>query len=89
VERMYVKLNGSAVAYEGDAANLTQTVWQMWNIELTRFGVNLGHIAEMTIGLEPIGAIGGEGIVFFDDIRLYHPPTLEALEDADLAQKEF
>jgi len=40
-EQMYVKLNGSKVAYDGDASNLTRAGWQPWNIELASFGVNL------------------------------------------------
>jgi len=71
VEQLYVKLNGSKVTYDGDASNLTRTMWQPWNIELASFGVNLGNVAELSIGLERIGAVGGKGVVYFDDIRLY------------------
>ncbi|MBU2635169.1 hypothetical protein KJ841_01680, partial [Patescibacteria group bacterium] len=71
-EQMYVKLNGSKVTYDGDAANLTQTAWQPWNIDLVGFtGVNLSNVTELSIGLERIGAAGGKGVVYFDDIRLY------------------
>jgi len=71
VEQLYVKLNGSKVTYNGDVANLTQTVWQEWNIELASFGVNLSNVAELSIGLERIGVAGGKGVVYIDDIRLY------------------
>jgi len=71
VEQLYVKLNDSKVTYDGDAANLTQTVWQPWNIELASFGVNLSNVTELSIGLERGGAIGGSGVVYIDDIRLY------------------
>jgi len=71
VEQLYVKLNGSKVTYDGDAANLTQTVWQLWNIELASFGVNLSNVNELSIGLERSGVAGGKGVVYFDDIRLY------------------
>jgi len=70
-ERMYVKLNGSKVTYDGDASNLLRRRWQQWNIELTSFGMNLRNVTELSIGLERSGAVGGKGKVYFDDIRLY------------------
>jgi len=71
-ERMYVKLNGSKVAYTGNAANLALMSWQLWNIDLTSFvGVNLRNVTEIKIGFERSGAVGGKGKVYFDDIRLY------------------
>jgi len=73
VERMYVKLNGSKVAYDGAADNLRRTAWQPWNIELSSFGVNLRNVTELKIGFERSGAVGGKGKVYFDDIRLYPP----------------
>jgi len=70
-EKMYVKLNGSKVTYDGDASNLARAEWQPWNIELTSFGVNLRNVMELIIGFERSGAVGGKGKVYFDDIRLY------------------
>jgi len=71
-QQMYVKLNGVKVLYDGDADNMTQIGWQPWNIELVDFtGVDLGNVTELSIGLERIGAVGGSGIVYIDDIRLY------------------
>jgi hypothetical protein len=72
-ERMYVKLNGSKAAYDGDAVNLTRRKWHEWNIDLKNFaGVNLSNVTEMSIGFERSGGGGGSGLVYFDDIRL-HP----------------
>jgi len=70
-EKMYVKLNGSKVIYDGDADDLRRTAWQLWNIELASLGVNLRNVTELSIGLERSGAVGGKGKVYFDDIRLY------------------
>jgi len=70
-EQMYVKLNGSKVTYDGAADNITRTVWQPWNVELASFGVNLGNVTELSIGLERSVAVGGKGVVYFDDIWLY------------------
>ncbi len=70
-EQMYVKLNGSKVAYDGDADNITRIPWQPWNIDLATFGVDLSNVTELSIGFERSGAAGGSGMVLFDDIRLY------------------
>jgi hypothetical protein len=70
-EQMYVKVNGSKVVYDADADNLTRAGWQPWNIDLAAFGTNLGNVTELSIGFEPSGAIGGAGMVLFDDVRLY------------------
>jgi len=68
---MYVKLNGSKVTYGGAATNIALTAWQLWNIDLASFGMNLSNITELSIGLERSGAAGGKGLVYIDDIRLY------------------
>jgi len=70
-EQMYVKLNGVKLTYDGDAESLTRTAWQPWNINLVDFGVNLGNVTELSIGLERSGVAGGKGVVYIDDIRLY------------------
>jgi len=70
-QQMYVKLNGTKVLYDGDATNITRIGWQPWNIELADLaGVDLSNVTELSIGLESIGAVGGSGVVYFDDIRL-------------------
>jgi len=70
-EKMYVKLNGAKVLYDGNADSLTRTTWQPWNINLVDFGVNLSNVTELSIGLERSGVAGGMGVVYIDDIRLY------------------
>ncbi|HUS73131.1 MAG TPA: LamG-like jellyroll fold domain-containing protein [Sedimentisphaerales bacterium] len=71
VQPMYVKLNGSKVTYDGDAENIRRTVWQMWYIDLASLGVSLSNVTELSIGFERSGAVGGQGVVYFDGIRLY------------------
>jgi len=68
---MYVKLNGSKVTYDGDAENIRRTAWQMWYIDLASLGVSLSNVTELSIGFERSGAVGGQGVVYFDGIRLY------------------
>jgi len=69
IQQMYVKINGSKVTYDGDADNLRRTRWQMCYIDLASLSMN--NVAELSIGFERIGAVGGQGVVYFDAIRLY------------------
>ena len=70
-QQMYVKINGSKVTYDGDAQNLKKPGWQMWYIDMVSLGVNLSNVSTLTIGLERIGTLGGQGKVLLDGIRLY------------------
>ncbi|MHC4356527.1 MAG: LamG domain-containing protein, partial [Planctomycetota bacterium] len=65
--QLYVKVNGSKVLYDGDSANL-QKGWQVWNIELVSFGVDLQNVTTISIGIEGADATG---ILLLDAIRLY------------------
>ncbi|UCE49450.1 MAG: LamG domain-containing protein [Phycisphaerales bacterium] len=71
VQQMYVKLNGAKVAYDGSAEDTRLKGWQMWYIDLASVGVSLSNVTELSIGFERIGALGGQGMVLFDAIRLY------------------
>jgi hypothetical protein len=66
--QLYVKVNGSKVTYDGDAANLTRTWWHLWNIDLASVGTNLQNVTTLSIGIDGNGA---SGKLLFDDIRLY------------------
>jgi hypothetical protein len=77
-ENLYVALNDSAVVYHDNPNAAQETAWTEWSIDLTRFadqGVNLGDVNTLTIGFgnRDNPTIGGMGMVFFDDIRLYAP----------------
>jgi hypothetical protein len=62
--QMYVKIDGVKVLYDGDAANLAQTSWQTWTVDLT--GMDVGSVRELTIGIEG----SGTGMILIDDILL-------------------
>ena len=68
--KLYVKVNGSKVTYDGDPADM-QRGWQAWNIELASFGANLQSVTSLVIGVEGTGATG---TLLLDDIRLYALP---------------
>jgi len=66
--KLYVKVNGVKVAYNGDAADITKAAWVAWNIDLSKVGGNLNKVTGLTVGVE--GA-GSAGIIYIDDIGLY------------------
>ena len=75
-ERMYVALNGTAAVYHdySDATRITE--WTEWVIPLQVFsdhGVNLVDVNTITIGFRAMNtpAPGGQGLMYFDDVRLY------------------
>ena len=79
-ETLYVALNGSAVVSH-DNTNAAQIVsWTEWHIDLKAFaeqGVNLANVNTIALGLgnKKNAAAGGSGTMYFDDIRLYRPPS--------------
>jgi len=66
--QMYVKVNGTKVAYDGEASNLTLPSWQVWNIDLASLGAGLQSVTKLAIGIDGNGA---SGTLLFDDIGLY------------------
>jgi len=74
-ERMYVALNGNAIAYHDYPAVTQKAGWTKWVIDLQAFadhGVNLANVNTISIGIGTKGspAAGGTGTMYFDDIRL-------------------
>jgi hypothetical protein len=66
--QMYVKVNGTKVAYDGNAGNLALSSWQVWSIDLASVGTNLQNVTTLAVGIDGNGA---SGTLFFDDIGLY------------------
>jgi len=64
--QLYVEVNGSKVVYDGPIDAITTAGWTQWNIDLASLGVNLQNVTQLSIGAE-----GGSGTVYIDDIRLY------------------
>jgi hypothetical protein len=80
VETLYVALNGSAVVNHDNPNAAQSTTWTQWDIDLQAFadqGVNLANVITIALGLgnrnNPLA--GGSGTMYFDDIRLYPPPS--------------
>jgi hypothetical protein len=66
--QLYLKVNGSKVLYDGDAADIATLRWKQWNIDLASVGTNLQNVTTLSIGIDGTGA---SGILYVDDIRLY------------------
>jgi hypothetical protein len=84
-ETLYVALNGSAVVNHDNPDAAQTGAWTEWSIPLSApggfadQGVNLANVNTIALGLgnrnNPLA--GGSGTMYFDDIRLYPPPTTE------------
>ena len=75
-ENLYVVLNGTAGVDHDNPDAALATRWTQWNIDLQAFagqGVNLANVTSITIGLgnRANPTVGGSGMMYFDDIRLY------------------
>jgi len=66
--QLYVKVDGSKVAYDADAGDIAKPQWNQWNIDLASLGVNLQNVTKLAIGIDGNGATG---TLYIDDIRLY------------------
>ncbi len=83
-ERMYVAIANSrqtpAVVYHDNPDIAQINTWTQWSINLKAFtdqGVDLANLDKLYIGFgeKHNPQVGGSGLVFFDDIRLYRPAT--------------
>ena len=74
-EQMYVKVNDSKVVYGGDAGDIAKVEWTQWSIDLASLGAGVQNVTKLSIGVgdETGMTLGGSGVVYFDDIRLYPP----------------
>jgi hypothetical protein len=65
--QLYVKINDTKLAYDGDPGDTTKEQWQQWNIDLTTLD-GLQNVTTFTIGVDGTRA---NGTIYIDDIRLY------------------
>ena len=86
VEPMYVKINGKKVLYNGDASDITQPRWNLWNIDLASAGVNLQNITSLIIGFgnDTNPTAGGSGVIYFDDIRLHRSAPVASVSSEEI-----
>jgi len=67
--KLYVEINNERIYYPGDASDLTKLIWTQWTIDLASENINPQSVAALTIGVE---GLGSSGVLYIDDIRLYH-----------------
>ncbi len=81
-EQMYIKINDAKVLYDGDSVNIARRRWTQWNIDLASLSIDQSNVTSLAIGFERTGTVGGSGVVFIDDIRLYRlaPPIPEPVD---------
>ena len=77
IERLYAAVNGATV-YHDDPAVAQTTIWTEWVVPLQAFadqGVDLTNVNTISVGLGDKNnvAVGGSGVLYVDDIRLYRP----------------
>ncbi|MGD8786963.1 MAG: LamG domain-containing protein [Phycisphaerales bacterium] len=76
--QMYVVLNENVVVYNDNPDASQVDEWTEWNIDLQKFadqGIDLTDVDSLGIGFGDRSnpQLGGAGVVYFDDIRLYPP----------------
>jgi hypothetical protein len=64
--QLYIKINNTKIAYDGDASNLVEPEWHVWSIDLSSRAVS--NVNTLSIGIEGAGA---NGLLLVDDILLY------------------
>ena len=67
---LYCKIGGKTAIYNGSIDTLKRDIWRQWDIDLTTLGATLTNIPDITIGIRNIGATGGSGVIYLDDIML-------------------
>jgi hypothetical protein len=65
--QLYLKVNGTKVAYAGAADDLKKGQWVPWSVDLASLGVNLKNVPSLIVGVDGAGA---SGMVYIDDIQL-------------------
>jgi hypothetical protein len=96
---MYIKLVDSdtpvhtaTVVYSsyGNITDLREEGWQEWNIPLADFsGVNMRKVKNIIIGFGDGTQAVSDGVVYFDDIRLYATRCILSERDPDFAPVDF
>jgi hypothetical protein len=75
-----------AVVYHENTNAVVIDTWMEWIIPLQKFveqGIDLTNVDRIAIGIGERGNMtipGGRGKMYFDDIRLYRPRSIESSE---------
>ncbi len=69
-DQLYCTIGGKTATYGGSIDILARTKWYQWDIDLAALGVDISNIPSITIGIKKVGAAGGIGTMYIDDIQL-------------------
>jgi hypothetical protein len=96
---MYIRLadndtpmHSATVYYSdyGDLTDLRETSWHEWNIPLADFsGVNLRKVKNIVIGFGDGTQAAHDGVVYFDDFRVYATRCALVERSGDLARVDY
>ena len=64
---LYVKINNVKIAYDRDPADIANSSWILWQIDLSSVS-GLDNVTMLSIGVDGAGAAG---VLYVDDIKLY------------------
>jgi hypothetical protein len=64
--QLYCKINNKKLLYVGDTADLSNSVWQTWTIDLSTVNSSIERVSALAIGVEG----SSSGILYIDDIHL-------------------
>ncbi len=70
---LYVKVNNVKIAYDQDPADIANSSWILWNIDLSSVS-GLDNVTKLSIGVDGAGAVG---VLYVDDVKL-SPQALES-----------
>ena len=81
-------------AYEGESLDdFNEASWHDWYIDLADFGVDLGNVVSITLGIGKVGTEGetafGSGTLYFDEIRVYGPSCVPSRSTAAFAKVDY
>jgi hypothetical protein len=65
--QLYLKINGTKVAYAGPADDLKKGQWVQWSVDLAALGADLKKVASVALGVDGAGAVG---LLYLDDLQL-------------------
>ena len=65
--QLYAKINHTKILYDQDPADIANSSWLVWQIDLSSVS-GLDNVTALSIGVDGAGAVG---TIYLDDIKLY------------------
>jgi len=65
--QLYVKINNTKISYDQDPADIANSSWLLWHIDLSSVS-GLDNVTKLSIGVDGAAAAG---VLYLDEIKLY------------------